>query len=65
MPLSRKSSSIRHLKSSEHIKELETSRSNKDVHICECPPVDLNEQPDFNEQCVFEGVDAVNELSNC
>lgn len=36
----------------EHIKELETSRSNKDVHICECPPVDPNGQPDLNEDCI-------------
>lgn len=41
----------------EHINELETSRSNKDVHICECPAVDKNEQPDYNEDCVFEGND--------
>lgn len=30
-----------HEKKSEHIKELETSRTNKDVHISECPPIDL------------------------
>ena len=30
----------------ENIKQLETSRSNKDVHICECPPVDMTCQPD-------------------
>lgn len=39
----------------EHIAELETSRSNRDVHICECPAVDKNGQPDYNENCVFEG----------
>lgn len=33
----------------EHINKLETSRSNKDVHISECPPVDLQSQPDLNE----------------
>lgn len=33
----------------EHINKLETSRSNKDVHITECPQVDLQSQPDLNE----------------
>lgn len=63
LPVVRKTSSTRKFKSPEHIKELETSRSNKNVHICECPPVDLNVQPDYNEQCVFEGDD--DQLSNC
>ncbi|XP_037046555.1 cilia- and flagella-associated protein 52 [Bradysia coprophila] len=33
----------------EHINKLETSRSNKDVHISKCPAVDLQSQPDMNE----------------
>lgn len=50
--LTRKSSSTRNLKTPENIKELETSRSNKDSIICECPPVDMTCPPDINEQCV-------------
>lgn len=42
-------------KSIEHIKELETSRSNKDIFICECPPIDMKCQPDLNENCIYEG----------
>lgn len=51
MEASRRSSktSISGRKPPEHINKLETSRSNKDVHISECPPVDLQSQPDLNE----------------
>lgn len=43
----------------EHINELETSRSNKDSIICECPPVDMTCPTDINEQCVYDGNDGV------
>lgn len=40
-------------KPTEMIQQLETSRSNRDPHICECPSVDPAGQTDVNEQCVY------------
>lgn len=34
----------------EHIVELESSRTNKSVHIAECPPVNMNEKPELTER---------------
>lgn len=37
----------------ENIQQLESSRSNREAHICECPEIDAAGQTDVNEQCVY------------
>lgn len=37
----------------EIIQNLESSRSNREAHICECPEIDATGATDVNEQCVY------------